>query len=88
MVPFNAKLDKGGVDRLDVSIGIEGKKGGINAPTVFNAAFNFVQFWDGRAIDLADQAGGPPVNPVEMGVTHGMTLWRNLNRMKNSKKNS
>lgn len=61
------QLDKGGVDRLDVSTGIEGKKGGINAPTVFNAAFNFVQFWDGRAIDLADQAGGPPVNPVEMG---------------------
>ena len=61
------QLDKGGVDRLDVSTGVEGKKGGINAPTVFNAAFNFVQFWDGRAIDLADQAGGPPVNPVEMG---------------------
>ena len=64
------QLDKGGVDRLDVSIGIEGKKGGINAPTVFNSAFNFVQFWDGRAIDLADQAGGPPVNPIEMGRPH------------------
>lgn len=61
------QLDKGGVDRLDVSTGIDGKKGGINAPTVFNAAFNFVQFWDGRAIDLAAQAGGPPINPVEMG---------------------
>ncbi|TYA51424.1 c-type cytochrome [Aggregatibacter actinomycetemcomitans] len=61
------QLDKGGVDRLDTSTGIDGKKGGINAPTVFNAAFNFAQFWDGRAVDLADQAGGPPLNPVEMG---------------------
>ena len=41
------QLDKGGVDRLETSTGIEGKKGPINAPTVFNAAFNFVQFWDG-----------------------------------------
>ena len=55
------------MDRLDTSKGIDGKKGPINAPTVFNAAFNFVQFWDGRAADLADQAKGPPTNPVEMG---------------------
>ena len=41
------QLDKGGGDRLDTSTGIEGKKDPINAPTVFNAAFNFVQFWDG-----------------------------------------
>ena len=61
------QLDKGGVDRLDTSTGIDGKKGPINAPTVYNAAFNFVQFWDGRAADLADQAKGPPTNPVEMG---------------------
>ena len=61
------QLDKGGVDRLDTSTGIDGKKGPINAPTVFNAAFNFVQFWDGRAADLPDQAKGPPTNPVEMG---------------------
>ncbi len=40
--------------------------GGVNAPTVFNAVYNFVQFWDGRAADLAEQAGGPPLNPVEM----------------------
>ncbi|OOF80552.1 cytochrome-c peroxidase [Rodentibacter caecimuris] len=61
------QLDKGGVDRLATSTGIDGKKGPINAPTVFNAAFNFVQFWDGRAADLADQAKGPPTNPLEMG---------------------
>jgi cytochrome c peroxidase len=40
--------------------------GGVNAPTVFNAVYNFVQFWDGRAATLAAQAAGPPVNPVEM----------------------
>ncbi|MDG2951550.1 cytochrome c peroxidase [Exercitatus varius] len=61
------QLERAGVDNLPVSEGIEGKKGGINAPTVFNAAFHKWQFWDGRAKTLADQAGGPPTNPVEMG---------------------
>ncbi|MDG6464534.1 cytochrome-c peroxidase [Glaesserella parasuis] len=61
------QLDKGGVDGLTTSTGIHGQKGGINAPTVYNAAFNHLQFWDGRAKDLADQAKGPPLNPVEMG---------------------
>lgn len=61
------QFDKGGADGLATSTGINGQKGGINAPTVFNAAFNKLQFWDGRANDLADQAGGPPLNPVEMG---------------------
>lgn len=60
-------LNTGGVDGLQFSIGIDGQKGGINAPTVYNAAFNIAQFWDGRAKDLADQAKGPPLNPVEMG---------------------
>ena len=40
--------------------------GGVNAPTVYNAVYNFVQFWDGRAKTLADQAAGPPLNPIEM----------------------
>ncbi|MBX2830502.1 MAG: methylamine utilization protein MauG [Rhodospirillales bacterium] len=26
------------------------------------------QFWDGRAADLAEQAGGPPLNRIEMGM--------------------
>ncbi|MEG0992781.1 MAG: cytochrome c peroxidase [Bacteroidales bacterium] len=60
-------LNTGGVDNLQYSTGIAGQKGGVNAPTVYNAAFNFVQFWDGRATTLADQAAGPPLNPVEMG---------------------
>lgn len=60
-------INTGGVDNLKYSEGIGGQLGGVNAPTVFNAVFNFVQFWDGRAATLADQAAGPPLNPVEMG---------------------
>ncbi len=60
-------LTTGGVDNLRYSEGIAGQFGGVNAPTVYNAYFNFVQFWDGRAADLAEQAAGPPLNPVEMG---------------------
>ena len=60
-------INMAGVDNLQFSDGIGGQFGGINAPTSFNAVFNFVQFWDGRAATLADQAAGPPLNPVEMG---------------------
>lgn len=60
-------LDKGGTDQTQVSIGVHGQKGSINSPTVFNAAYNFCQFWDGRARDLQEQSAGPVTNPVEMG---------------------
>lgn len=60
-------LHTGGVDRKQYSEGIKGQFGGVNAPTVYNSALNFVQFWDGRAADLKEQAAGPPLNPVEMG---------------------
>ena len=60
-------LARGGVDRLQFSEGIRGQFGGVNAPTVYNSALNFLQFWDGRAADLQEQAAGPPLNPVEMG---------------------
>ena len=59
-------LETGGVDRLQYSKGIKGQLGGVNAPTVFNATFHHRQFWDGRANSLEEQAGGPPMNPVEM----------------------
>lgn len=59
-------LAKAGTDQENVSTGVRNQKGGINAPTTFNAAFQFVQFWDGRAPTLEAQAGGPPNNPVEM----------------------
>lgn len=58
----------GGAEPRKVSTGIKGQQGPINAPTVFNASFNFVQFWDGRAKDLKEQAAGPVANPGEMGA--------------------
>ncbi len=60
-------LRRGGTDRQRISTGIEGQKGQINAPTVFNSKFNFRQFWDGRAETLEAQASGPIHNPIEMG---------------------
>ena len=62
-------LSDGGDDNREFSIGINGKIGNINSPTVLNARYNFVQFWDGRAKNLQDQASGPIENPIEMGNT-------------------
>lgn len=59
-------LAHGGADRRPVSLGVGGRSGSRNAPSVFNASLNFVQFWDGRAASLREQAGGPVHNPVEM----------------------
>jgi len=59
----------GGDDNRPVSMGVHGKTGGRSAPTVWNSAFASSQFWDGRAATLEDQAKGPVVNPVEMGMT-------------------
>jgi cytochrome c peroxidase len=59
---------EGGDDSRTFSMGVHGKTGGRNAPTVWNSAFHSVQFWDGRADLLEDQAKGPVTNPVEMGV--------------------
>ena len=52
----------------------------MNAPTVYNAVFNFAQFWDGRAATLADQAAGPPLNPVEMGCSSFDEIVARLSR--------
>lgn len=59
-------LGLGGADAEPTSLGHRWQHGGRNAPTVLNATFNTAQFWDGRAKDLEQQAGGPMVNPVEM----------------------
>jgi cytochrome c peroxidase len=57
-----------GEDHRSGSLGVGGQVGNRNAPTVWNAAFQSVLFWDGRAASLEDQAKGPPVNPREMGM--------------------
>lgn len=62
-------LNRGGTDRLTHSIGINKTEGPINAPTVLNSMYSFIQFWDGRATTLEEQAAGPIQNPKEMGST-------------------
>jgi cytochrome c peroxidase len=57
-----------GVDNEPVSDGHKGQRGDRNSPTVYNAAAHFVQFWDGRAADVEEQAKGPVLNPVEMAM--------------------
>ncbi len=57
-----------GTDNKATSAGVAGKHGGRSAPTVWNSAFLSVQFWDGRADTLEDQAKGPILNPVEMAM--------------------
>ena len=58
----------GGADPRVVSVGVYGKLGVIQSPTVYNSVFNFRQFWNGRAKDLYAQIDGPTHNPVEMGL--------------------
>lgn len=67
-------LAQGGVDRLATARGIQGKLGNTNTPTVFNAALNFRQFWDGRAESLEAQVDGPLHNPVEMASSWPQAL--------------
>jgi cytochrome c peroxidase len=57
-----------GVDNLATSPGDNGVPGTRNSPTTFNAAHRSAQFWDGRNKDVEEQAGGPVMNPAEMGM--------------------
>lgn len=56
-------------DALPVSTGIRQQKGTRNAPSIINGAYSTIEFWDGRAATLEDQAKGPIANPIEMGNT-------------------
>lgn len=67
-------LSTGGADNLPSSIGHRWQLGPINSPTVLNARYNLAQFWDGRAKDLQDQAGGPIANPGEMASNHDLAI--------------
>ena len=57
-----------GVDNLATSPGARNEQGTRNSPTVLNAGWQDSQFWDGRAEDLVEQAKGPILNPIEMGM--------------------
>jgi cytochrome c peroxidase len=67
-------LSMGGTDNLKTSIGHNWQQGPINSPTVLNSSMNLAQFWDGRAKDLKEQAGGPIANPGEMAFTHELAV--------------
>jgi cytochrome c peroxidase len=67
-------LSMGGTDNLKTSIGHNWQKGPINSPTVLNSSLNVAQFWDGRAADLKEQAGGPIANPGEMASNHALSV--------------
>ena len=67
-------LSMGGSDNLKSSIGDRWQQGPINSPTVLNSSLNLAQFWDGRAKDLKEQAGGPIANPGEMAFTHELAV--------------
>jgi cytochrome c peroxidase len=95
MLYYDARLSKGqdvscnschvlshyGVDNQPVSDGYKGQKGTRNSPTVYNAAGHFVQFWDGRATNVEEQAKGPILNPVEMAMPDEKRVLAVLNSM-------
>lgn len=70
-----------GVDNLPTSEGDNGGFGDRNSPTVLNAALHSMQFWDGRAKDVEEQAGAPITNPVEMAIPSKAFLVERLNNI-------
>jgi cytochrome c peroxidase len=70
----------GFADPRQTSIGVGGGIGGRQAPTVYNTGFIPLQFWDGRAGSLEEQALGPIFNPVEMAETHE-NIVKKLNKL-------
>jgi cytochrome c peroxidase len=68
--------DKGFADGRRTALGVGAQTGTRSAPTVLNAAYSRVQFWDGRAASLEAQAGGPIANPIEMNLPHDVCVAR------------
>lgn len=76
----------GFTDNQPVPTGIKGQKGGRSAPTVINRAFSGAQFWDGRAVSLEEQAKGPLINSLEMGMPNHDAVVQKLKRIKGYQK--
>lgn len=70
-----------GADQRKTSVGHKKQTGKRNAPTVYNAAGHFVQFWDGRAKDVEEQAKGPITNPVEMAMESEKNVLAELSKV-------
>jgi cytochrome c peroxidase len=62
--------DEGYARHTQFGVGIDGQQGGRNSPVSYNRILSDLQFWDGRAGSLEEQAVGPIANPIEMGNTH------------------
>ncbi len=70
-----------GGDNRSFSAGVKGQLGGRSAPTVWNSAFLSVQFWDGRAKSLEEQAKGPLTNPVEMAMPDHAAVMNHIQKI-------
>ncbi len=71
-----------GADHSKTGLGALGKFGPRNDPSVLNAGYQIAQFWDGRSPTLKDQAKGPPLNPIEMGMPNGEAVAERLKEIK------
>lgn len=71
----------GGEDNKPFSPGVGAKLGGRSSPTVWNSAFLSVQFWDGRANTLEEQAKGPLTNPVEMAMPNHRVVVERIQKI-------
>jgi cytochrome c peroxidase len=71
-----------GVDNKSFSIGDTKEFGGRNSPSVIYASLHAMQFWDGRAKDVEEQAGGPLLNPVEHSLPSKEFLENKLRAIK------
>ncbi|MDX2189701.1 MAG: cytochrome-c peroxidase [Bacteroidota bacterium] len=74
-------LDTYGVDNKSTSTGDDGRNGDRNSPTSLNAFLHTTQFWDGRAKDVEEQAKGPILNPIEMGIPSKEFLLDRLSKV-------
>jgi cytochrome c peroxidase len=70
--------ERGWGDGTAVATGLRGQRGGRNTPSVVNAVHYAAMFWDGRAADLEEQALGPVLNPIEMGMPSKEALARKI----------
>lgn len=59
-------------------VGVGQQQGPRNDPSVYNSSLQVAQFWDGRAATLEDQAGGPVLNPIEMGMRSQAAVERKI----------
>lgn len=75
-------LSNYGVDNERFSLGDDNKSRGTrNSPTVFHAALHKMQFWDGRAVDVEEQAAGPILNPIEHNIKNKEQLVERLKKV-------